>query len=294
MKLAPLLGEGLTLPITPQHFHEVEVTYHKLQIKREFELSFIGDTHYGSQECIEPFVEYAYNRIERRKNSAAIHMGDAGEFNDRDSPANAIHEQKHTNQEIKDYLIERLRPMKEKWWCWMGANHDDERSRNKVGTSQSRDICQAIDIPYSRISCYHIIDFNNHRLTIYTNHGKRRATPTWRGTKTKIHRESLIYPVADIVAIGHIHKLRYEDIVPDDNVTEQVVIDYENMCMTTRPAEFDKLLITGHFLKYLGGYGQKDGYPPNPAGYPILKLHPNGCYDVEFIWERDFQNGVIS
>lgn len=302
MNRAKRLGEELIpLTPTPQRFHEVNVTYHNLdKLKKPFELSFIGDTHWASQECLEPFLDYSLERVQNpqglpKKNSAMIHMGDAYEANDKDSPEDSQFTQKYTNEESKDHIIRIHKPqsIRKKIWVWMEGNHDGGRSRKKVGTANSRDICQVIDVPYARISCYNVIDFNGHRLIVYTNHGKWRSTPKWVGTRRKTWEESMIYKNADIVAIGHIHKMKYEDIVPNENITENVVIDWENQCMVTQPAEFKKRLITGHFLGYLGGYGQKNGYAPNPPGYPILTLNPDGTYDVQEIWYRDLQREGI-
>lgn len=286
------------LTITPQEFHEVEVTYHKLKLKKPFELSFIGDEHYASPQCLEDFIDYAHNRVLNppklpKKNSAFIEMGDSYEGNDNESPGDAIFTQRYTNEESKDKTIERKKPIRKKLWAWMEANHDGERSRKKTGTANSRDICQVLDVPYSKISCYNVIDFNDHRLIVYTNHGKWRSTPTLTGTKRKTWYESLIYNEADVVAIGHIHRLLYEDIIPNENITERVAINYDTQRMEILPASYPKRLITGHFLDYLGGYGQKQAYSPKPAGYPILKLYPNGSYDVEKVWYSDFKDGLL-
>ena len=290
------LGYDLTpLKVTPQKFADVEMTYHQLKLKKPFELSLIGDTHYASRECLEDFMMYALNRVSSTRNSAMIHMGDAFEANDHDSPDDAIFNQRYSNEESKDYIADIHKPNKisNKIWVWEEANHDGHRSRKKVGTAHSRDICREIDVPYARISSYNIIDFNGHRLNLYTNHGKNRSTPKLVGTRRKTWEESLTYPEADIIAIGHIHKLIYEDIVPNENITETVVVDYKNQCMTTKPAEFKKRLITGHFMGYLGGYGQKNAYSPNPAGYPILTLYPDGTYGVQKIWYKDFVEGTL-
>lgn len=302
MELAKRLGEDLTpLTPTPSHFQDLEITYHDLgELKKPYEVSFIGDEHFASQECIEDFLKASHERVLNppkgipKKNSSMIEMGDAYEANDHSSPDDAIFNQKYTNEESKDKTIERKRKLakKGKIWVWQEANHDGERSRKKVGTANSRDICQVLDIPYSKISTYNVIDFNGHRLIVYTNHGKNRSTPKWVGTKRKTWEESMVYHQADIIAIGHIHRLKYEPIIPNENITENVVIDYENQCMVTQPATFKKRLITGHFLGYLGGYGQRKAYAPNPAGYPILKLYPNGHYDVELIWEREWRNNL--
>lgn len=285
------LNEGLDLTPTPQHFQHVNVTYHQLKIKRKpFEIPFIGDTHIANQECLEDFLQNALDRIKKTRNVLMLGMGDFAEFNNTSSPGYAIHEQKYTNDESKDRIEELFKPIRKKIGILHDGNHDGTRSRIKVGTSQTKDIAKILDVPYCKISCYHVIDFNNHRIIIYTNHGKNRATPKMVGTRRKTWEESMIYKQADIIAIGHIHRLIYEDINPNENITENVIIDYENQKMKTIPARFPKRLITGHFLEYLDGYGQENGYPPNPAGYPILKLYPDGCYDVEKVYERDWRN----
>lgn len=288
------IGSNLVpLTPTPQHFHEVTVTYHNLQLKSPFHISFIGDEHDASPEHLTEFNDYAINRINKRKNASYFQMGDAHENNHKDSPGYSQFSQTKTNEESQDCVKKRHKPINKKCWIWHEGNHGGERSRNKTGISDDKNIAEILDVPYSRISAYHIIDFNNHRLVIYTNHGKKRATPTWRGTLNKIKKESLIYNEADIIAIGHIHKLRYVPIELDENIIESVVINYENQCMDTRPVQNKKLLITGHFMDYLGGYGQKDGYAPEPAGYPILVLNPNGSYDIEKVMYRDFEEGLL-
>jgi predicted phosphodiesterase len=290
------LGQDL-IPMTPTapRFAEVDVTYHNIKVKKKpFEIPFISDTHYASQECIEDFLDSAFGRIKRTRGCGFFHLGDAWEANDQNSPADAIHNQKYTNESAKDKTTEDIKPIRKKCWIMHDGNHDGDRSRKLVGTSHTRDIARELDVPYSRISSYNIIDFNGHRLIIYTNHGKGRTTPKMVGTRRKTMEESMIYRQADIIAVGHIHRLLYQNIVPNENITENVVIDYENMCMDTQPAKFKKRLITGHFMKYLGGYGQKAGYAPHPAGYPILKLYPDGSYDVEKVWERDWRANLES
>jgi hypothetical protein len=220
-------------------------------------------------------------------------MGDGWENNHKDSPGYSQFSQTMTNEDASTEIKTAHKPVADKIWTWHEGNHGGERSRNKTGESVDRHIAEVLDVPYSRISCYHIIDWNGHRLIVYTNHGKRRTTPTVRGTKTKVRRESLVYKDADIIALGHIHRLLYDDIVIDDNIVENVTIDYDNLSMATVEAEYKKMLLTGCFLRYIGSYGQKDGYPPSPPGYPILKLYPDGTYDVEKVWYKDFEEGIL-
>lgn len=285
----------IPLTPTPTTFHEVNVTYHniKLRGKTHYELTLNGDIHAASPEFLKEFWEYSINRTDKRKSSGLIHMGDAAENNNKDSPGYSQFEQRATNEQAEDYIKKIHKKIRNKIWVWHEGNHGGERTRNKTGLSTDRHIAEVLNVPYSRISCYHIIDWNNHRLILYTNHGKKRTTPTWRGTKNKLLRESRVYKNADIICLGHIHKLKYVDLVPDENVTENIIIDYENQSMIQEEATFKKALITGCFLSYLGGYGQKDGYTPIKPGYPIIKLYPDGSYDVEKVWYKDFINGTL-
>ena len=294
MEYARKLGEdNLEHSETPKHFQELNVTYHKLKIKNKpHDISLIGDTHYANSQCIDDFLEYSINRIKRSRTASMIGMGDFAEFNDKSSPGYAIHQQRYSNEDSKDYIEELLYPIRNKIWTIHDGNHDGTRSRKKVGTSQTRDIARYLDTPYSRISCYHVIDFNDHRLILYTNHGKKRGTVKMVGTRRKTWHEQLMYKLTDILAIGHFHRLIYEDINPVEEITENVVIDWENMKMKTIPAQFPKRLITGSFLEYLEGYGQEEGYAPTPPGYPILRLYRDGTYDVELIWEREWRNNL--
>lgn len=293
MRMAPLITEHPTLPTTPTNeFIEVDVTYHNLHLTKDFELSLIGDVHPGNLTFNKEFYEYSLSRVNNRIGSAMIKMGDVLELNTDSSPEAAMHEQVWTNQIQQDYIVAKNRPLADnnKIWSWSGGgNHDDDRSKKKIGIPKSRDIAQILRVPYTPINAYHIIDFNNHRLILYTQHGKGRTTPTKNGTKRKLLKESLIYPMADIVCIGHTHRLDYGDLMLFDEINHEVYIDYDNLCMATRPKTYPRYLITGHFLNYLKSYGQKAGYPPIPSGYPILKLYPNGCYDVEFVWEPEWR-----
>jgi len=277
---------------TPNNFHEIEITYHNLKLTAPFDIYQIGDVHPGNLTFDQEFYEYALNEVMRRNNTALIKQGDVLDLNTDSSPEAAMHEQIWTNKRQQDYIVNINTPLadNDKIWCWGGGgNHDDDRSNKKIGIPKSRDIAQMLRVPYSPISALHIIDFNGHRLILYCNHGKGRTTGTKTGTRRKLLKESIIYPEADLVCIGHTHRLEHGDLWTFEEIQHEVVIDYKNMCMRTQPKYPPKYLITGHFLGYLKSYGQKSGYPPIPAGFPLIRLFPNGDYGIDFVWEPEWR-----
>jgi len=276
--------------ITPTTFNDNNVFYRQLHIKHPYHLYLKGDSHPGNPLYLQNFHENILEEIESRNNTGMIEMGDIGEFNNKDSPESAMHEQVWNNKKQLEYIKQKHRPLAEKGkiWALTCGNHDGERSRKTEGTSRTRDIAEILDVPYIDISAYIVIDINNkYRLTLYINHGKRRTTGTNTGTRRKMLREKEQYSLADIVCIGHKHKLEFDDLYFFDDIKHEVVINPETMQMTTQPKIYKKRLITGHFLDYFGGYGQRDAYPPEPAGFPILHIHPDGFYEVEFVWENE-------
>jgi len=292
-KAKPIPKDIPTPTQTPNNFHEIEITYNNLgKLTAPFKILELGDIHPGNLTFDQEFYESALNTAERLNNVGIFKNGDVLELNTDSSPEAAMHEQIWPNQRQQDYIVEKNRKLANdgKILCWMGGgNHDDDRSKKKIGIPKSRDIAQILDVPYAPISAYHIIDWNGFRLIIYNNHGKGRTTGTKNGTRRKLLRESLIYPLADIICIGHTHRLEAGDLWTFEEIQHEVIIDYENMCMATQPKEVPHYLITGHFLGYLKSYGQKSGYPPIPAGYPIITLFPNGDYGVDFIWEPEWR-----
>lgn len=296
---APLINDYNWTPAyqTPNDFCLVEVTYHKLKLRgnQGFELSLIGDVHPGSHTFIQDFYESSLERINKRKNSAVIKKGDILELNTVDSPEAAMHEQVWTNQYQHDYIKEQNMGLAEdgKLWCIEEGNHDGGRSKKKIGIPQSRNMAEILRVPYSPISALHVIDFNKHRLILYSNHGKGRTTSTRTGTKRKLLKEHITYPEADIICIGHTHRLECDNLWINEEVNNCVKIDPENMCMKVEPINPPKYLITGHFLDYLKSYGQSSGYPPIPAGFPVIHLNPNGMVNVEMVWEPEWRKEMM-
>lgn len=118
-------------------------------------------------------------------------------------------------------------------------------------------------------ACWNQFRIGKETYSLYTLHG--RTGSRFDGTALlAIERISASF-FADLIAMGHAHKC-INSIVLMQRVKNGLVSEHKK-----------HLLITGHYLKYDGGYGQVAGLPPSKLGSPTVRFYANR-HDILVSW----------
>jgi len=226
--------------------------------KKYAEVVFLGDVHYGSPQCDKErflkMVKYCFEH-----NIYVLLMGDLIELATRHSVGSGVYEQEFAGQSQYEQMVEWLKPLAKKGLILgtLQGNHE-ERCYKDSGVNVSKAMARELGVRYLGDACWNVFRVGSQSYTIYSLHG--RTGSKFDGTALlALERISASF-FADLVAMGHAHKLITSSVVGQRVVNGSV-------------QEFKKhLLITGGFLKYDGGYGQTLGLPPSKLGAPKVKF----------------------
>jgi predicted phosphodiesterase len=237
--------------------------------KHYIDVVFIGDVHYGSPQFDErrfiAMLDYCND-----KHLYVFLMGDLIESATRHSVGAGVYEQENPAQSQHEQMVEWLRPLAKKGLI-IGThqgNHE-ERTYKESGVNISKALARELDIPYLGDACWNEFRVGGEIYRIYSLHG--RTGSKFDGTAL-LALERLSVPFyADLVAMGHTHKC-INSIVLTQRVRNGVVIEHKK-----------HLLITGHYLKYDGGYGQTIGLPISKLGSPKVRFYADH-HDLLISW----------
>jgi len=233
------------------------------------EVIFLGDLHFGSPQFDEQRFLNMVNYC-RENNIYVFLMGDLIEMATRRSVGAGVYEQSRTGQSQYEIMCDWLRPLADKKLILgtLTGNHE-ERVYIETGISIGKAFARELRIPFLGHACWSQFKVNGQTYTIYSLHGRSGAR--FDGTALlAIERISTSF-FADLVVIGHCHKL----------ITSSVIIQkvYNN-----RVIEHKKhLLITGSYLGYDGGYAQMIGLPISKLGSPKVKFY-SSRHDLHISW----------
>jgi hypothetical protein len=233
------------------------------------ELMFIGDAHYGSPQFDQPrFLAMLDYCLENKLH--VLLMGDLLETATRHSVGAGVYEQDKNPDSQHEQMVEWLTPLASLGLI-IGAhigNHE-ERIYKDSGFNVTKAMCRELKIRYLGDACWTQIHVGKQMYTMYSLHG--RTGSRFDGTALlALERISTSF-FADLVACGHVHKL----------ITSSVIIQ---RIANGAVREFKKyLLITGHYLKYDGGYAQTVGLPLSKLGSPKVKFHADK-HDLFISW----------
>ena len=235
----------------------LDITPHK----EYAELMFIGDCHLGSPQFdrlrFEKMLEYCL-----KNNFYVLLMGDLIEMATRNSVGAGVYEQEYIGQSQYEQMVEYLKPLAHKKLIvgTLMGNHE-ERVYKDTGIDIGKAFARELKVPYLGNACWNIFSVGSQRYTIYSLHG--RTGSRFDGTALlALERISTSF-FADIVCMGHTHKLITSSVVIQ-RVTHNKVVECKK-----------HLVITGSFLKYDGSYGQTLGLPISKLGSPKVKLFSN-------------------
>ncbi len=233
------------------------------------EVMFIGDVHYGSPQC--DVVRFQGNLDYCLKHKIYVFlMGDLIENATRHSVGAGVYEQEFACQTQHEQMVEWLRPLaKSSLIIGSHQGNHEERTYKDSGVNVSKALCRELGISYLGDACWSNFIVGPQGYTIYSLHG--RTGSRFDGTALlAIERISTSF-FADLVSMGHTHKCVSSIVLMQRTIGGQVLEHKKH------------LLITGHYLKYDGGYGQTLGLPISKLGSPKVKFFANK-HDLLISW----------
>lgn len=226
--------------------------------KNYAEVMLIGDCHLGSPQFDRPRFERMLEYC-REKNLYVFLMGDLIEMSTRNSVGAGVYEQEFNGQTQYEQMIAYLKPLAEKKLIigTLAGNHE-ARVYKDTGIDIGKAFARELNISYLGDACWNLFRVGKESYSIYSLHG--RTGSRFDGTALlALERISTSF-FADIVCMGHAHKM----------ITSSVIIQ---KVINNKVVEYKKhLVITGSFLKYDGSYGQTQGLPISKLGSPKVKL----------------------
>lgn len=226
--------------------------------KKYAEVVFIGDVHWGSPQCDKKrFLDNVNFCL--KNNLYVFLMGDLIEMATRDSIGSGVYDQEFIGQTQTEQIIDILTPLAQKGLILglLNGNHE-ERVYKSTGINISKLIASALNVRYLGDACWNYFKVGKQIYSIYTLHGRTNAR--YEGTAlTALERLSASFD-ADLVAMGHTHKLISSHILIQKRKGNQIIYSKKH------------LLITGSYLMYDGSYAQKGGLNISKLGSPKIQL----------------------
>ena len=121
-------------------------------------------------------------------------------------------------------------------------------------------MAKELGVPYLGYACWNLIKVGKQNYTIYSTHGSGGARFLW--TKLAKAAQLASFISADCIVHGHTHALGTEVVIKQEvDLRSKTVKDKE--C---------RIVMTGSFLDWNGGYAQVAGMPIAKIGSPVMKL----------------------
>lgn len=240
----------------------------------------IGDAHRGNPLFSEPHFDRAVESV-RSPGTYTLLTGDLCEAAIRSSKGE-IFRQVGTPQDQRDWMIEKLYPIRKKILGCIIGNHE-ERILNDTGIDISKDIATALGVPYRPEGMIIKISFGAgnswHPGKPYTywgyfTHGHGGAR-TKAAKAVKVERVASYVPTMDFVVMSHDHVVNAAPdvaLIPDARTR----VDSKTGFSIGKVAEHRKLLVkTNAFVKW-GGYAERGGFPPSDLSPVVINLAGQG------------------
>jgi len=247
---------------------------------KQIQLVPTSDLHYGNHLFSKPHMNKHIQFLAENKDAYTILGGDLIEAVIKSSKGD-IHKQVVSPQKQRDDVIKIFEPIKDKVLGMVTGNHE-MRIYNETGIDISKDIAQALGVPYRPEGILLKISFgdNNNRVDgrpytyyVYTTHG-------YGGARTKAAKAVKVERLAnwidaDVYIMSHDHVV---NVAPDvylmpDNRTR---LDEDSGFTVGKIVAHRKMLVKSNaFIKW-GGYSEMGGFPPVDLETPIIRLAGEG------------------
>jgi UDP-2,3-diacylglucosamine pyrophosphatase LpxH len=226
--------------------------------KNYAEVVFLGDIHLGSPQCdvvrLKKMLDYC-----KSKGIYVLLMGDLIEMSVRDSVGSGVYDQEFPGQSQFEAMVDLLMPLAKKGLILglLSGNHE-RRVYDRTGIDIAKAFARELKVPYLGDAMWNKFYVGKQSYDVYVLHGRTNAR--FDGTALLALERIAASFSADLLAMGHCHKL----------VTSSVVIQELN---NTKIVERKKhLLLTGSYLSYTGSYAQMGGMPISKLGSPKAKF----------------------
>ncbi len=235
-----------------------------------------SDAHYGNPLfSLHRFTEHI-DFVADTPNAVTILNGDLCESALRTSKGD-IFNQVGTPQDQRDWMIEKLRPIKDKILGMVSGNHEN-RIYNETGIDISKDIAKELHIPYRPEGLLIKISFGNgnnghedkpYVFWVYMTHG-------YGGARTKAAKAVKVERVASWID-ADVYLMSHDHVV---NVAPDIYLMPDSRTRTDNTTGFTIGTITAHrkllvktnaYIKW-GGYSEMGGFPPVDLETPIVKF----------------------
>ena len=243
---------------------------------KKIKIITLADLHIGDKNCDMELVESLIKTVSQ-KDYYCILNGDILDNAIVDSVGNTYDESLNPMRQL-EYVIEMLRPIKDKILCITGGNHE-ERTNRKVGIDLSLLIASSLGLRNRYCEDGSGVVFlslgnldgtketngsgKNRQVayTLYVSHGRRSGI----GIGSKINalkQYENVVTNCDVYIGSHTHQA---SIFP----TSTFEVDTRNHTIYRRNKLF---LSNGSCIDY-GGYAEQNNYQPNSMIYPVLELN---------------------
>lgn len=251
---------------------------------KEVEVIAISDVHYGNPLFSLPHFIWVIEYIQSRDNVFVLLNGDLCEAAIRTSKGD-IFRQVGTPQDQRDWIIEKLYPIKERIMGITDGNHE-ARIYGDTGIDLTKDIATTLDAPYRETGLPIRLYFGDnaeghpgrqHQTEIYAQHGYGGAR-TNAAKAVKVERMST-FVNADVYFMSHDHVVniaRIPYLEYDRNIKKDKATGRETFKLIEKPKT---LIKTNAYVKW-GGYAEKGGFSPNSLTTPIVKLSTKNTKEV--------------
>ncbi len=243
------------------------------------ELLPISDAHRGNPLFSPKHFQRTLTYLTNTPNAYCFLNGDLNEAAIRTSKGDLFN-QVGTPQDQRDWMIAQLTPIKAKILGMTTGNHEN-RIYNDTGIDISKDIAQALGIPYRPEGMLLKISFgdgnDDHKgrpyvCWLYFTHGYGGAR-TKSAKAVKVERLAS-WIDADVYCQSHDHIVNVApDIYLKPDPRTHTVTQGGHEFEAGKVRAFRKMLVKSNAYIKFGGYSEMGGFPPVDLETPIIRLH---------------------
>lgn len=235
----------------------------------------LSDLHYGNPYCSIKHFDHTLKFVLETPNCYVFCTGDLCESAIKSSKGD-IFKQVGTPQDQRDWVIDRLMPIKDKILGMITGNHE-ERIYRDVGIDITKDIAKALGVPYRPEGMLHKLSFGsgNNRVAGkpyvfwgYMTHGYGGAR-TKSAKAVKVERTAA-WIHADYYTMSHDHVVNVAPniyLLPDNRGT----VGADGFLTGKVTAHREMLVKTNAYVRW-GGYAEAGGFSPSDLTTPIIRL----------------------
>jgi hypothetical protein len=267
-----------------------ELIYYQIDLDPDIKLLKtvpISDAHYGNYLFSPSNFNRTIQYLTDTWDAVGFLNGDLCESTLKSSKGD-IFKQVGTPQDQRDWMIEKLYPIRKKLLGITDGNHEN-RIYNETGIDITADIATALDLPYRAGGMLLKVTFGrgNNRMPNapyvywdYFTHGYGGARTS--GAKAVKVERSSTYVHANAYFMSHDHVSNAAPanyLLPDNRTHEETRVKTDGSTVKFKVGRVNsqrKILVkTNAFLKW-GGYSERGGYSPVDLYTPIVYMQGSG------------------